>query len=110
MNMLEDLEYDTVDFVPNYDSTRQEPTVLPSKFPNLRVNGCTGIAVGMATTIPPHNVAEICDALLLVRDDLFGIGRPIAYTITNSPVLLRYTKGLFVENTVDELKKHPLDV
>ena len=68
-DMLEDLEYDTVDFIPNYDETRTEPTVLPSKFPNLLVNGSTGIAVGMATNIPPHNVSEICDALLLVIDD-----------------------------------------
>jgi DNA gyrase subunit A len=69
MNMLEDLEHDTVDFIPNYDETRTEPTVLPSKFPNLLVNGSTGIAVGMATNIPPHNIAEVCDALLLVIDD-----------------------------------------
>ncbi len=68
-DMLEDLEYDTVDFVPNYDETRTEPTVLPSKFPNLLVNGSTGIAVGMATNIPPHNIGEICDALLMVIDD-----------------------------------------
>ncbi|MBN2020771.1 MAG: DNA gyrase subunit A [Sedimentisphaerales bacterium] len=69
MNMLDDLQYDTVDFIPNYDETRTEPTVLPSKFPNLLVNGSTGIAVGMATNIPPHNISEICDALLLVIDD-----------------------------------------
>jgi DNA gyrase subunit A len=69
MDMLEDINYDTVDFVPNYDETRTEPTVLPSKFPNLLVNGATGIAVGMATNIPPHNIAEVCDALLLVIDD-----------------------------------------
>ena len=68
-DMLEDIKHDTVDFVPNYDETRTEPTVLPSKFPNLLVNGSTGIAVGMATNIPPHNVAEICDALLLVIDE-----------------------------------------
>jgi len=55
--------------VPNYDETRTEPTVLPSKFPNLLVNGSTGIAVGMATNIPPHNIAEVCDALLLVVED-----------------------------------------
>ena len=67
--ILEDIKYDTVDFVPNYDETRTEPTVLPSKFPNLLVNGSTGIAVGMATNIPPHNIAEICDALLLVIED-----------------------------------------
>ncbi|MEJ2646833.1 MAG: DNA gyrase subunit A [Sedimentisphaerales bacterium] len=69
MEMLEDIKYDTVDFVPNYDETRTEPVVLPSKFPNLLVNGSTGIAVGMATNIAPHNVNEVCDALLLVIND-----------------------------------------
>ena len=69
MEMLEDINHDTVDFVPNYDETRSEPTVLPSKFPNLLVNGSTGIAVGMATNIAPHNVAEVCDALLVVIKD-----------------------------------------
>jgi len=69
MEMLEDIKHDTVDFVPNYDETRTEPTVLPSKLPNLLVNGSTGIAVGMATNIPPHNIAEVCDALLLVVED-----------------------------------------
>ncbi len=69
VDMLEDLKMDTVDFVPNYDETRMEPTVLPSKFPNLLVNGGSGIAVGMATNIPPHNVGEVCDALLLMIDD-----------------------------------------
>ncbi len=67
--LLDDLEYDTVDFVPNYDNSRQEPTVLPGKFPNLLVNGATGIAVGMATNLPPHNVQEVCDALLAMLDD-----------------------------------------
>jgi len=69
MYLLEDLEYDTVDFVPNYDNSREEPTVLPGKFPNLLVNGTTGIAVGMATNLPPHNTAEVCDALLAFLDD-----------------------------------------
>jgi DNA gyrase subunit A len=68
-DMLEDLKSDTVDFVPNYDETRTEPVVLPSKFPNLLVNGSSGIAVGMATNIPPHNIAEICKALLLLIED-----------------------------------------
>ena len=67
--MLEDLNLDTVDFVPTYDERRSEPTVLPSKFPNLLVNGAQGIAVGMATSIPPHNLGEICDALMRVIDD-----------------------------------------
>ncbi len=69
MEMLEDIKHDTVDFVANYDETCFEPTVLPSKFPSLLVNGSTGIAVGMATNIPPHNISEVCDALLLVIDD-----------------------------------------
>ncbi|MBN1818050.1 MAG: DNA gyrase subunit A [Sedimentisphaerales bacterium] len=69
IDMLEDLNRDTVDFIPNYDETRQEPTVLPAKFPNLLVNGASGIAVGMATNIAPHNVAEVCDAILLMIDD-----------------------------------------
>ncbi len=69
VDMLEDLKQDTVDFVPNYDETRQEPTVLPAKFPNLLVNGGSGIAVGMATNIPPHNVEEVCDALLLMIEN-----------------------------------------
>ena len=64
--LMEDLELDTVDFVPNYEGTRQEPTVLPSRFPNLLVNGSNGIAVGMATSIPPHNLGEVCRALRAV--------------------------------------------
>ncbi len=69
MEMLEDLNRDTVDFVPNYDETRSEPVVLPARFPNLLANGASGIAVGMATNIPPHNVGEVCDALVLMIDD-----------------------------------------
>ncbi|MDR0390702.1 MAG: DNA gyrase subunit A [Planctomycetaceae bacterium] len=67
--MLDDLNLNTVDFIPTYDEQRTEPTVLPSKFPNLLVNGSNGIAVGMATSIPPHNVGEICDAVIAVIDD-----------------------------------------
>ena len=67
--MLEDLKLDTVDFVPTYDEARTEPTVLPSKFPNLLINGSGGIAVGMATSIPPHNPTEICDALIQLVDN-----------------------------------------
>jgi DNA gyrase subunit A len=68
MELLADLEYDTVDFIPNYDETRTEPTVFPSKFPNLLVNGSTGIAVGMACNLLPHNIKEICDAIVHVID------------------------------------------
>jgi len=67
--LLEDLERDTVDFVPTYDEQRMEPTVLPGKFPNLLVNGSTGIAVGMASSIPPHNLGEICDAVVKLIDE-----------------------------------------
>jgi DNA gyrase subunit A len=69
VEMLEDIDRDTVDFVPNYDETRTEPTVLPAKFPNLLVNGSIGIAVGMATNVAPHNLGEVCEALLLVIND-----------------------------------------
>jgi DNA gyrase subunit A len=62
--LLQDLDKDTVDFVPNYDGSMQEPLVLPTRLPNLLVNGGSGIAVGMATNIPPHNLEEVCDALL----------------------------------------------
>ena len=68
MEMLEDLNLGTVDMVGNYDDTRTEPTVLPGKFPNLLVNGSQGIAVGMATSIPPHNLREICDGLVHLID------------------------------------------
>ncbi|HET6442338.1 MAG TPA: DNA topoisomerase (ATP-hydrolyzing), partial [Phycisphaerae bacterium] len=68
IEMLEDLDKDTVEFQPNYDETREEPTVLPGKVPNLLVNGSSGIAVGMATSIPPHNLVEICDAIIATID------------------------------------------
>jgi len=66
--MLDDIQYDTVDMQANYDDTRTEPTVLPAKFPNLLVNGAQGIAVGMATSVPPHNLGEVCDALVHLID------------------------------------------
>jgi DNA gyrase subunit A len=67
--LMTDMEKDTVDFVPNYDETRTEPTVFPAAFPNLLVNGGTGIAVGMATNIPPHNLAEVIDGICAQIDD-----------------------------------------
>jgi DNA gyrase subunit A len=67
--MLRDIDADTVDFNPNYDESRREPSVLPSRFPNLLVNGSSGIAVGMATNIPPHNLAEVIDAISALIDD-----------------------------------------
>lgn len=69
LDMLTDINKETVDFMPNYDDRLQEPVVLPSRFPNLLVNGSVGIAVGMATNIPPHNLGEVIDALQLLIDD-----------------------------------------
>jgi len=67
--MRDDIDKETVDFIPNYDGTEQEPSVLPAKYPNLLVNGSSGIAVGMATNIPPHNLGEVIDACLMVIDN-----------------------------------------
>ena len=67
--MLRDIDKETVDFIPNFDETRQEPVVLPSRFPNLLVNGSSGIAVGMATNIPPHNLTEVINACVCVLDN-----------------------------------------
>lgn len=69
MELVRDINKDTVDFVPNYDGEEKEPAVLPSRFPNLLVNGTTGIAVGMATNMPPHNLGEVIDAILAVTKD-----------------------------------------
>src|SRR5881394_1593483 len=67
--LLADIEKETVDFVSNYDGSEKEPSVMPARFPNLLVNGSSGIAVGMATNIPPHNLVEIVNACLAVLDD-----------------------------------------
>ena len=69
MEMLADINKDTVDFVPNFDETEKEPTVLPSRYPNLLVNGTSGIAVGMATNIPPHNLREVVNAVVKIIDN-----------------------------------------
>ena len=69
LEMLTNIDEETVDFMSNYDDRLKEPTVLPSKFPNLLVNGSTGIAVGMATNIPPHNLGETVDALFCLMDN-----------------------------------------
>src|SRR5437773_11638940 len=69
MEMMADLDKETVEFEPNYDETRMQPSVLPGRFPNLLCNGSDGIAVGMATSLPPHNLREICQALRTVLAD-----------------------------------------
>ena len=70
MEMLRDINKDTVDFIPNFDETEKEPVVLPSRFPNLLVNGTSGIAVGMATNIPPHNIREVINGVVRLIDDI----------------------------------------
>jgi DNA gyrase subunit A len=67
--MLVDIDKDTVDFMPNFDDSLKEPVVLPTRLPNLLLNGSAGIAVGMATNIPPHNLGEICDAISCLIDN-----------------------------------------
>ena len=69
MELLDSIDEDTVDFQPNYDGSKREPLVLPARFPNLLVNGSQGIAVGMATNIPPHNLGEVIDAVVHMLDN-----------------------------------------
>jgi DNA gyrase subunit A len=99
--MLEEIDQSTVHFRPNYDGTRSEPVVLPARVPNLLVNGATGIAVGMATSIPPHNLGEVCTALIKLLDN----------PELTTPQLCRWVKGPDfptggqILNTPDELKE-----
>ena len=88
MEMLADINKNTVDFVPNFDETEKEPSVLPSRFPNLLVNGTSGIAVGMATNIPPHNLREIIHAVVKIIDNIVEEGRE-----TEIEELLNVVKG-----------------
>ena len=67
VEMLRDIKKNTVDFMPNFDGEEKEPVVLPSRFPNLLVNGSSGIAVGMATNIPPHNLGEVIDGTIMLN-------------------------------------------
>lgn len=88
MEMLADINKNTVDFVPNFDETEKEPSVLPSRFPNLLVNGTSGIAVGMATNIPPHNLREIINAVVKIIDNIVEENRE-----TQMEELLKIVKG-----------------
>ena len=88
VEMLADIYKDTVDFIPNFDETEKEPTVLPSRFPNLLVNGGTGIAVGMATNIPPHNLREVIAAVVKIIDSQVEEGRQ-----TSMEEILQIIKG-----------------
>src|SRR4051794_2442145 len=99
--MLQEIDQRTVPFRPNYDGTRTEPVVLPARLPNLLINGATGIAVGMATNVPPHNLNEVCTALLKLADN----------EDLSSVQLCRYVKGPDfptggqILNSADELKE-----
>ncbi len=88
MEMLADINKDTVDFTPNFDETEKEPTVLPSRYPNLLCNGTTGIAVGMATNIPPHNLGEVVNAVIKIIDNRIEEGRD-----TEIEEILKIVKG-----------------
>jgi DNA gyrase subunit A len=86
-SMMADLDKDTVDYVPNFDETTTEPTVLPTPFPNLLVNGSTGIAVGMATNVPPHNLREVCEGVVwFIEHAIVGADTPPATQEDGSPV------------------------
>ena len=85
MEMLADIGKDTVDFVPNFDETEKEPTVLPSRYPNLLVNGTSGIAVGMATNIPPHNLREVIGAVVKIIDNQVEENRETTIDIIKGP-------------------------
>ena len=119
---LQDIEKDTVDFVDNYDGTRREPTVLPSPLPQLLLNGTLGIAVGMATNIPPHNLTEVVDALLYLiehpkadTEDLFqfvkGPDFPTGGTIFNKQEIIQaYSQGkgpIVVRGKIDVVEEDP---
>jgi len=118
--LLKDIDSDTVEWADNYDATRKEPTVLPSPLPNLLLNGSTGIAVGMATNIPPHNLKEVCEALIYLIDepkaeteDLFqfikGPDFPTAgYIYNKKDILSAYSQGkgsFLARGKVDVIEK-----
>src|SRR5438445_10939553 len=89
--MMADLDKETVDFVPNYDETTEEPTVLPTTFPNLLVNGSAGIAVGMATNIPPHNMREVVEGCIwLIEQTHLQPARDVAQDV--GPAMTRGEK------------------
>ena len=99
LEMLRDINKNTVDFQDNYDGSEREPLVLPSRFPNLLVNGATGIAVGMATNIPPHNLGESIDAVKLVMDNPDVTTRELMEVLTFQQVHLLWENLVFVKLT-----------
>ena len=87
IDLMNDIEKDTVEFVETFDGTLAEPTVLPASLPNLIVNGSTGIAVGMSTSVPPHNIVEVCDALIFMLDKWTKLDN------VGVPELMQFIKG-----------------
>src|SRR4051812_4718238 len=99
--MLSEIDQDTVAFRPNYDGTKEEPVVLPARIPNLLINGATGIAVGMATNIPPHNLKEVCAALVKMIDADFELtGAQLAKYIKGPD----FPTGGIIVNTAEEIR------
>ena len=104
MEMTADINKNTVDFAPNFDETEKEPTVLPARFPNLLVNGTSGIAVGMATNIPPHNLREIIGAVVKIIDDQIDENGETSIDDILKIVRIFQPEQRFSEQ--EELKKH----
>ncbi len=115
LQMLRDIEKETVDFMPNFDEEEEEPVVLPSRFPNLLVNGSNGIAVGMATSIPPHNLRDVIDATILLIDkkdatvdDLIKIVKAPDFP-TGAHILGRQGKARLIEKIAELVKEKRVD-
>ena len=100
MELLADIGKDTVNFIPNFDETEKEPQVLPSRFPNLLVNGTQGIAVGMATNIPPHNLTEVINAVVKIIDDQVERNQ-----VTDIERVIRYRKRTGFSDWGDDFRK-----
>ena len=108
-SLMDDLDKNTVDYVPNFDETTTEPTVFPATYPNLLVNGSTGIAVGMATNIPPHNLGEVIDADLDLENTCVD-QRPLegaeANELTADPRARRHHRGMIVGKRASTMPPH----
>ncbi len=91
--LLRDIDKDTVDFIPNYDNQTTEPTVMPARLPNLLLNGSTGIAVGMATNIPPHNLVEVCNGIMHLIDNPDATTEDLSRIVRGPDFLLAASSG-----------------
>src|ERR671911_131834 len=111
--LLADIDKNTVEFIPNYDASREEPRVLPARLPNLLLNGSTGIAVGMATNIPPHNLNELCDAITLLIDNAKAFveesPRGGRYQIVITELPYQVNKATLLERIAEQVREGKLD-